>query len=40
VRQAPWSAGDGASDEEIRRRLPVPRPYYAFNVQRVDLAVA
>jgi len=40
VRQAPWSAGDGASDEEIRRRLPVPRSYYAFNVQRVDLAVA
>jgi hypothetical protein len=31
-------AGDG--DEEIRRRLPVPRPYYAFNVQRVGLAIA
>ena len=38
--QAPGPTGDGASDEEIRRRLPVPRPYYAFNVQRVDLAVA
>jgi hypothetical protein len=36
----PWPARDGASAEEIRRRLPVPRPYYAFNVQRVDLAIA
>ena len=40
ARQAPGPAGDGASDEEIRRRLPVLRPDYAFNVQRVDLAVA
>jgi hypothetical protein len=39
ARQAPGPAGDGASDGEIRR-LPAPRPYYAFNVQRVDLAVA
>jgi hypothetical protein len=33
-------AGDDAFGEEIRRRLPVPRPYYAFNVQRVGLAIA
>jgi hypothetical protein len=26
----------GASDEVIRRRLLVPRPYYAITVQRVD----
>jgi hypothetical protein len=38
--RAPGQAGDGASDEGIRRRPPVPRPYYAFNGQRVDLAVA
>ena len=30
ARQAPWPARDGASEEEIRRRLPVPQPYYAF----------
>jgi hypothetical protein len=40
ARRAPGPAADGASDEEIRRRLPGPWPCYAFNVQRVDLAVA
>ena len=30
ARQAPWPARDGASEEEIRRRLLVPQPYYAF----------
>ena len=37
--RAPGAAGEGACDEEIRRLLLVPRPYYAFKVQRVDLAV-
>ena len=36
---AAGSTGEDASDEEIRHRLPAPRPYYAFNMQRVDLAV-